>query len=958
MRSDFSVVLGSGLRFVVWSGAVLSVLGYSGCGKDRDKGPVTAQTSSYKVADDESAPPKPAADSGATAIKITDPAAETEPPSQPGLPPEKLPPEVTPKPADSGASGATTVPDPPTMPPLLSRPKPKSSGKTVPEGREALVKFLQDSRNQQPQTEDEFRQLLDSRLAAADKLEKLATEKEDRVLAAVTKLETLQLLAQGGPEAEKNLHAYVFALVKDKDPDVARLARLFRFELGLNDLATGKATDAQAVFDELQKLVTDDGKDPRVFIVTSRAVSVLQELGHKDIALQACQLIAKTYQNHSDPRLAGAARDLLVQARVLELDVSAKVEALLKGQPDSLAPVQEALKALLTGGEGGAGVLGTGSQLAQLIEVSHNYEAAGQAYDQLEQVFATNADKQLATQATAAADRGRRRLALLGKPFTVVGQLADGTPFDWTKYSGKPVLVAFWSASSRQCMSEMASLLRIYTRYREQGFEIVGVNLDERVTEVQQFLEQQPLPWKNVFSADPKARGAKSPLAVKCGVEELPFLVLVERDGKVKDLHVHSAELERRLAAQFGPDSPEKKFVPAKPDSTKPDPAKPQAKPDAPQEPAETPDAPQSRRAAHRAEYFVAAQEPPLPAAADPPPAANDNPYLPDAGLSPSELVDFIMTMQDKPKSIQARPGFAEALVVAADRLLAAEVPEKQRTVAALTKFEILHKLASFGDAQADQRLRQFADQLKDNPQPQIAREVKFLLIERRAVDADQVPLAEVPKLLEDVKAYVAQAELTARYLRLASATVHAINRLEDADQREKWFETFGNLFAKSPAKELAQYGKKLAKKPEVELASLVGKPLELSGVTEMGAEFQWAQYRDKVVLVDFWASWCGPCRQELPHVKALYERLKARGFEVVGVNLDRDKEALAKYLQENALPWANLVGEDASQLATKYGIRGIPAMILIDRSGKVVATGNKVEGLAARAEELLGAKN
>ena len=129
--------------------------------------------------------------------------------------------------------------------------------------------------------------------------------------------------------------------------------------------------------------------------------------------------------------------------------------------------------------------------------------------------------------------------------------------------------------------------------------------------------------------------------------------------------------------------------------------------------------------------------------------------------------------------------------------------------------------------------------------------------------------------------------------------------------------------FAKSSDKELARYGKKLAKKPAGQESDLVGKPLELAGTTAKGAAFAWEAYRGKVVLVDFWATWCGPCRREMPNVKALYEKNSDRGFEVVGVSLDQDQEALAAYIEENPSPGKRWPATSTQQLAEKYGVRG-----------------------------------
>jgi thiol-disulfide isomerase/thioredoxin len=109
-------------------------------------------------------------------------------------------------------------------------------------------------------------------------------------------------------------------------------------------------------------------------------------------------------------------------------------------------------------------------------------------------------------------------------------------------------------------------------------------------------------------------------------------------------------------------------------------------------------------------------------------------------------------------------------------------------------------------------------------------------------------------------------------------------------------------------------------------------------------------------VIVDFWATWCGPCRREMPNVKAYYEKNADRGFDIVGVSLDQDLEALGQYLEENEIPWDNLSGDETQELASKYGVRGIPTMMLVDQGGKVVGVAHSLAALEPMAEKLLKA--
>ncbi len=122
------------------------------------------------------------------------------------------------------------------------------------------------------------------------------------------------------------------------------------------------------------------------------------------------------------------------------------------------------------------------------------------------------------------------------------------------------------------------------------------------------------------------------------------------------------------------------------------------------------------------------------------------------------------------------------------------------------------------------------------------------------------------------------------------------------------------------------------------------------------GAGFQAEHLRGKVVLIDFWASWCPDCIREMPRVIEAYQRYHAQGLEVVGVSADNSKEALTAYTKKHAMPWPQYFdgkGMD-NALAAQYGVRGIPEMWLVDQSGHVVATGLHGDDLDQRIAGLL----
>lgn len=119
----------------------------------------------------------------------------------------------------------------------------------------------------------------------------------------------------------------------------------------------------------------------------------------------------------------------------------------------------------------------------------------------------------------------------------------------------------------------------------------------------------------------------------------------------------------------------------------------------------------------------------------------------------------------------------------------------------------------------------------------------------------------------------------------------------------------------------------------------LVGKPLDLRGPTLDGKGVDAAQYKGKTLLVAFWTSAADTQRRDLPELKKVYDRYRAKGFEIVGVSLDSEKEALDAFLKQNPLPWPQVFepGGMDSPLADSYGIISLPTMILVDAQGKVV---------------------
>jgi thiol-disulfide isomerase/thioredoxin len=289
----------------------------------------------------------------------------------------------------------------------------------------------------------------------------------------------------------------------------------------------------------------------------------------------------------------------------------------------------------------------------------------------------------------------------------------------------------------------------------------------------------------------------------------------------------------------------------------------------------------------------------------------------------------------------------------------AAQTPEEQAKLNA-RRADLLEEIAASANSSAEraQWYRQLADMIG------------------AAVQSGAYPdgVERLEKLFEKLSKTPTDQELAAhvKFVHLAAEyTTRIQNEKDFVKIQEAWLknlENFVGQFPQSPdaaeamlqlgiAQEFAGqdddakkwYGRIVNQFPKVSVAAKaagavrrldsVGKSVTIRGNSPTGGVVDLSQYRRKVVLVHYWATWCEPCKADLALIKELYASYAKRGFAVIGVSLDSNADDLTNYLRDNRLPWQQIYEEGGleSRMANEMGILTLPTMLLIDSDGNVV---------------------
>lgn len=337
---------------------------------------------------------------------------------------------------------------------------------------------------------------------------------------------------------------------------------------------------------------------------------------------------------------------------------------------------------------------------------------------------------------------------------------------------------------------------------------------------------------------------------------------------------------------------------------------------------------------------------------------------------NPAKILEFIKRLREKKQS--GKPDFdrilreQRALVRAGEKILNLKADDETLREGAIVKLMATMTIAANPMNEESQRESlakeavKTVDQLRQDQRKVVSGVANEFWIPVRALSLKSMSSEERKTLTAEAMTQLVNSKASQQSVGDAAFLAEQFQSIEDIESAADIFDKMAQEFAKSDDEKLRGYKSTL--EGQATRLRLPGNTMELSGKLLTGGELDWSSYRGKVVLVDFWATWCGPCVAELPNVKANYARFHNRGFEVVAISLDNDRAQLKQFVDRQKLPWIQVFDDtDKEQLgwkaplATKYGVSSIPAAFLVDKDGKVVSTAARGPELEQLLIKLLG---
>ena len=313
---------------------------------------------------------------------------------------------------------------------------------------------------------------------------------------------------------------------------------------------------------------------------------------------------------------------------------------------------------------------------------------------------------------------------------------------------------------------------------------------------------------------------------------------------------------------------------------------------------------------------------------------------------TPQELIGYVQKLlASPPRDMATREKTRQAILQAAERILAAKPDEEELEFAVQAKMSLL---------QDSDQLANLADELSRLGHEDLARQVRGHVLQLALRKSLLGGPARMKESIDEAVEFLQAAPPTPADISLAFMVGRVAEISGDRPLAVDAYGSMAKTFAASKDAKVAEFANVL--EGAARRMNLVGHDMKVEGRLLDGRRFDWSKYRGKVVLVDFWATWCGPCLREIPNQEECYDLYHDKGFDIVAVNLDRNLADVKDFVKQKKIPWPILVSDGGpSPSASYYGVISTPTTILVDRDGKVVSLEVRGRKLRKELEKLLG---